>query len=54
MIDKTRVGLNGWGDLVMLCEVCQETFAKQIQNKTLEELLKLDESHRCTELVWVP
>ena len=44
MVDKALfdfifIGSNPWGDVVMYCRVCEDTFAKQVQNKNLNELL---------------
>lgn len=44
---KTRVGLSGWGDVVMFCERCGDTFATKLQTKTLEELNELAQKHKC-------
>lgn len=44
---KFRIGINGFGFVVMFCEVCTETFAKNVAGKTLAELFELRSAHKC-------
>jgi hypothetical protein len=44
-----RVGLNGFGFAVMVCDICGETFAKNIAGKTLAELFEIRSAHKCVE-----
>lgn len=46
MTSQTKIGLNAWGDVCMWCGVCDETFAKKIQGKTLSEFVSLDHDHQ--------
>jgi hypothetical protein len=43
----TFVGLNPLGDVVMHCDLCDTTYAKRVQSKTLEQLLDLKSAHKC-------
>jgi len=49
MFESFKIGLNGWGDLVMFHEDCQDTFAKDLQGKSLKDLAALALSHQCNQ-----
>jgi hypothetical protein len=44
--DLIRVGLNGWGQVVLFCDGCKETFAG-VEGMLLTELQELAQNHKC-------
>lgn len=46
-METIRIGLNGWGDVVLYCEKCKDTFEDKLQTKTLKEVNDLAEAHEC-------
>jgi hypothetical protein len=51
MFETIHVGLNGWGDVVLYCDGCKETFANKVQTKTLKEINDLAENHKCDKVL---
>ena len=49
MFEEIHVGVNGWGDVVLYCGKCKDTFAKKIQTKTLKEINDLAGAHGCED-----
>ena len=49
MPTTTIIGMNPLGDVVLFCKKCQDTFARRVQDMTLQEVNALDMQHRCRD-----